>query len=479
MPTTIGGLLPAIGVAGITRLGRDNIVAKSGKGIEAAGDCDVLILDKTGTITEGSRSAVAFIPMNQYTEKDVGQAAFAASIHDNTHEGKSIIDLAEEKKFIPPLLEKIIPARSIEFTAETRCSGIEFIASKEALLNKEQEEELKSVARTIVDTGKTLTINPTIEDLERDIERASKSRVHDMLLKLDQTKSEVKILKGAVDMMVDLAGPSVNQAEINWKAQEISKDGGTPLAVSINNEIIGLVVLKDNLKENIREKLNEVRATGITTVMITGDNKLTAQVIAKEANVDEVLAEAKPTDKLRRVEEEQLKGHVIGMVGDGTNDAPALAKADIGLAMNSGTAAAKEAANMVDLDSDPSNIMKVVKLGKQLLMTRGAITTFSIANDAAKYFAILPAMFMESNPKLQMLNIMQLHNPETAILSTLIFNAIIIPALIPLSLRGVRFKPEPPQKTFLRNMVIYGMGGAALPFIAIKAIDMLLTNYVH
>jgi K+-transporting ATPase ATPase B chain len=479
MPTTIGGLLPAIGVAGITRLGRDNIVAKSGKGIEAAGDCDVLILDKTGTITEGSRSAVAFIPMNQYTEKDVGQAAFAASIHDNTHEGKSIIDLAEEKKFIPPLLEKIIPARSIEFTAETRCSGIEFIASKEALLNKEQEEELKSVARTIVDTGKTLTINPTIEDLERDIERASKSRVHDMLLKLDQTKSEVKILKGAVDMMVDLAGPSVNQAEINWKAQEISKDGGTPLAVSINNEIIGLVVLKDNLKENIREKLNEVRATGITTVMITGDNKLTAQVIAKEANVDEVLAEAKPTDKLRRVEEEQLKGHVIGMVGDGTNDAPALAKADIGLAMNSGTAAAKEAANMVDLDSDPSNIMKVVKLGKQLLMTRGAITTFSIANDAAKYFAILPAMFMESNPKLQMLNIMQLHNHGTAILSTLIFNAIIIPALIPLSLRGVRFKPEPRQKTFLRNMVIYGMGGAALPFIAIKAIDMLLTNYVH
>ncbi|MFL6462236.1 MAG: HAD-IC family P-type ATPase [Nitrososphaeraceae archaeon] len=479
MPTTIGGLLPAIGVAGITRLGRDNIVAKSGKGIEAAGDCDVLILDKTGTITEGSRSAVAFIPMNQYTEKDVGQAAFAASIHDNTHEGKSIIDLAEEKKFIPPLLEKIIPARSIEFTAETRCSGIEFIASKEALLNKEQEEELKSVARTIVDTGKTLTINPMIEDLERDIECASKSRVHDMLLKLDQTKSEVKILKGAVDMMVDLAGPSVNQAEINWKAQEISKDGGTPLAVSINNEIIGLVVLKDNLKENIREKLNEVRATGITTVMITGDNKLTAQVIAKEANVDEVLAEAKPTDKLRRVEEEQLKGHVIGMVGDGTNDAPALAKADIGLAMNSGTAAAKEAANMVDLDSDPSNIMKVVKLGKQLLMTRGAITTFSIANDAAKYFAILPAMFMESNPKLQMLNIMQLHNPETAILSTLIFNAIIIPALIPLSLRGVKFKPEPPQKTFLRNMVIYGMGGAVLPFIAIKAIDMLLTMFIR
>jgi K+-transporting ATPase ATPase B chain len=479
MPTTIGGLLPAIGVAGITRLGRDSIVAKSGKGIEAAGDCDVLILDKTGTITEGSRSAVAFMPMNKFTEKDVGQAAFAASIHDTTHEGKSIVDLAEEKKFIPPLLEKIIPARSIDFTAESRCGGIEFISNKEAILNKDQEEEFKSVARTIIDKSRNLTINPTIEDIEKDIEVASKSRVHDMLLKLEQTKNEVKILKGAVDVILDLAGPNVNQAELKWKAQEISKDGGTPLAVSINNEIIGLVALKDNLKENIREKLNEVRTTGIKTVMLTGDNQLTAQVIAKEADVDEVMAEAKPTDKLRRVEEEQLKGHVIGMVGDGTNDAPALAKADIALAMNSGTAAAKEAANMVDLDSDPSNIMKVVKLGKQLLMTRGAITTFSIANDAAKYFAILPAMFVGGNPKLQMLNIMQLHSPETAILSTLIFNAIIIPALIPLSLRGVKFKPEPPQKTFLRNIVIYGIGGAVLPFIAIKAIDMLLTVFIR
>jgi potassium-transporting ATPase ATP-binding subunit len=479
MPTTIGGLLPAIGVAGITRLGRDSIVAKSGKGIEAAGDCDVLILDKTGTITEGSRSAVAFMPMNKFTEKDVGQAAFAASIHDTTHEGKSIVDLAEEKKFIPPLLEKIIPARSIDFTAESRCGGIEFISNKEAILNKDQEEEFKSVARTIIDKSRNQTINPTIDDIEKDIEVASKSRVHDMLLKLEQTKNEVKILKGAVDVILDLAGPNVNQAELKWKAQEISKDGGTPLAVSINNEIIGLVALKDNLKENIREKLNEVRTTGIKTVMLTGDNQLTAQVIAKEADVDEVMAEAKPTDKLRRVEEEQLKGRVIGMVGDGTNDAPALAKADIALAMNSGTAAAKEAANMVDLDSDPSNIMKVVKLGKQLLMTRGAITTFSIANDAAKYFAILPAMFVGGNPKLQMLNIMQLHSPETAILSTLIFNAIIIPALIPLSLRGVKFKPEPPQKTFLRNIVIYGIGGAVLPFIAIKAIDMLLTVFIR
>ena len=471
MPTTIGALLPAIGVAGITRLGRDNIVAKSGKGIEAAGDCDVLILDKTGTITEGSRSAVEFIPMNEYTEKDIGQGAFGASIHDTTHEGKSIVDLAEEKKFVPPLLEKIIPARFIQFTAETRCSGIEFIASKEAILNKEQEDEFRSLARDIIGSYKTTrssdkaetAVNPTIEDIERDVAHASKSRVHDLLIKLEQTKSEVRILKGAVDMIIDFAGPNVNQAEIKWKAQEISKDGATPLAVSINNEVIGLVVLKDNLKENIKEKLNEVRSTGITTVMITGDNQLTAQVIAKEADVDEVIAEAKPTDKLTRVEQEQLKGHVIGMVGDGTNDAPALAKADVGLAMNSGTGGAKEAANMVDSDSDPSNIMKVVKLGKQLLMTRGAITTFSIANDAAKYFAILPAMFAGSNnPKLQILNIMHLQSPETAILSTLIFNAIIIPALIPISLRGVKFKPEPPQKTFIRNMLIYGLGGGCV-----------------
>jgi K+-transporting ATPase ATPase B chain len=270
----------------------------------------------------------------------------------------------------------------------------------------------------------------------------------------------------------------VNEAELKWKAQEISKVGETPLLIAINSEGIGLVALKDNLKENIRQKLDEVHATGITTVMLTGDNQLTAQVIAKEANVDQVMAEAKPTDKLVRVEEEQSKGHVIGMVGDGTNDAPALAKANVGLAMNSGTAAAKEAANMVDLDSDPSKILKVVKLGKQLLMTRGAITTFSIANDVAKYFAILPAMFV-SNPKLAVLNVMQLHSPATAILATLIFNAIMIPALIPLSLRGVRFRPEPPEKTFIRNMLIYGLGGLALPFVGIKAIDLLLTLFMR
>ena len=469
MPTTIGALLPAIGVAGITRLGRDNIVAKSGKGIEAAGDCDVLILDKTGTITEGSRSAIRFIPLEKYTEIDVGQGAFAASIHDTSHEGKSIVDLAEEKKFIPPVIERILTAKSIEFSAETKVSGIEFVPLKETRLTKEQLEEFESLTKFLTEEEKAGHV----------VHGSDKGKFHNMLMKLAQTGEHVKILKGSVDAMLTLSEGHVNEAEVKWKSQQISKDGETPLLVSINQEVIGLIALKDNLKENIRENIGEIRATGIHTIMITGDTQLTAQVIAREANVDEVMAEAKPTDKLRRVQEEQLKGHIIGMVGDGTNDAPGLAKADVGLAMNSGTAAAKEAANMVDLDSDPSNILKVVKLGKQLLMTRGAITTFSIANDAAKYFAILPALFMSENPKLQAFNIMQLHSPETVVLSTLIFNAIIIPALIPLALRGVKFKPEPPQKTFLRNMLIYGIGGGALPFVGIKAIDMLLSVFIR
>ena len=479
MPTTIGGLLPAIGVAGITRIGKDNIIAKSGKGIEAAGDCDVLILDKTGTITEGSRSAVSFIPVKGYTEEDVGEIAFAASVHDTTHEGKSIVDLAEEKKYLPPILEQIITAKSIDFSAETRVSGIEFISNKKRCnLNKEQEEEFRDIAKTIQEKIR-IDESVSVDSIEKAIDDWSKSKIHNMLLQLAYSDKPVKILKGAVDVILEASNPqTTNKAEIKWKAQEISQQGATPIAVSINNIIIGLVVLKDNLKENIRRKLEEVHATGITTIMITGDNKLTAEVIAKEANVNEVMAEAKPTDKLTRVIQEQQKGHVIGMVGDGTNDAPALAKADIGLAMNSGTAAAKEAANMVDLDSDPSKILKVVKLGKQLLMTRGAITTFSIANDAAKYFAILPAMFMENNPTIATLNIMQLHSPQTAILSTLIFNAIIIPALIPISLKGIRFKAESLQKIFVKNLVIYGIGGAVLPFVGIKLIDILLSLFM-
>ena len=478
MPTTIGGLLPAIGVAGITRIGRDNIIAKSGKGIEAAGDCDVLILDKTGTITEGSRSAISFIPTHGYTEEDVGQMAFAASIHDTTHEGKSIVDLAEEKKYLPPLLEQVITAKPIDFSAETRVSGIEFISHKKRInLNKEQEEEFRDIAKKIQDETR-INDSLSIDTIEKAIDESSKSKVHNMLLQVEHSDKPIKILKGAVDVILEAANPQTNKAEINWKAQEIAKQGATPIGLSINNEVIGLIVLKDNLKENIREKLSEVHATGITTIMITGDNKLTAEVIAKEANVNEVMAEAKPTDKLTRVIQEQQKGHIIGMVGDGTNDAPALAKADIGLAMNSGTAAAKEAANMVDLDSDPSKILKVVKLGKQLLMTRGAITTFSIANDAAKYFAILPAMFMENNPTIAALNIMQLHSPQTAILSTLIFNAIIIPALIPISLKGIKFKSESLEKIFVKNIVVYGIGGAVLPFVGIKMIDVLLSLFM-
>jgi K+-transporting ATPase ATPase B chain len=445
MPTTIGGLLPAIGIAGINRIARDNIVVKSGKGIEAAGDCDVLILDKTGTITEGARRAVAFIPLEKYTENDVIQTAFAASYNDSTFEAKSIVELAEERNIEPPLLDQIITAKSIPFSSETKFGGIEFIRGKKF-------------------------VRPQSDSKTR-------TKVSEKLCSLAESDSEVKILKGSVDAILKIAS-SVNEAELRWKAQEISKNGGTPLAVSINDDVIGLVSLKDNLKENIKEKLNEVRSTGITTIMITGDSQVTAQVIAKEAGIDQVVAEAKPTDKLNYVVLEQGKGHIVGMVGDGTNDAPALAKADVGLAMNRGTAAAREAANMIDLDSDPSNILKVVKLGKQLLMTRGAITTFSIANDVAKYFAILPALF-HGDPKLDTLNVMQLHSPETAVLSTLIFNAIIIPALIPLSLKGVKFKAEIPQMTFIKNMLIYGIGGTIVPFAAIKAIDLVLSLFMR
>lgn len=449
MPTTIGALLPAIGVAGINRLARDNIVVKSGKGIEAAGDCDVLILDKTGTITEGARRAIAFAPMEKFTEQDIVEAAYAASFSDHTHEGTSIIELANEKKIEPSFMMEIMTAKPVEFSSETQFSGMEFSPKKKL---STQDQTLKS--------------------------SLPRTRVSAKVEELEESSIPVKILKGSVEAILKIA-TNVNEPELRWKAQEISKNGGTPLAVAINDEIIGLISLKDTLKKDIRTKLDEVRISGITTVMITGDNQLTAQVIAKEANIDQIIAEAKPTDKLNRVVEEQLKGHVVGMIGDGTNDAPALAKADVGLAMNRGTAAAREAANMVDLDSDPSKILGVVKLGKQLLMTRGAITTFSIANDVAKYFAILPAMFMKANPRMEVLNVMQLHSPESAVLSTLIFNAIVIPMLIPLSLKGVKYKPELPERTFIKNMMIYGLGGVVFPFAGIKAIDILLSVFMR
>jgi len=450
MPTTIGALLPAIGVAGINRLARDNIVVKSGKGVEAAGDCDILILDKTGTITEGARRAIAFVPMEKFTDEDIAQAAYAASFSDHTHEGTSIIELANEKKIEPPFMMEIMTGKPVEFSSETRFSGIEFSPKKK--LSTTQDQTLKS--------------------------SLPRTRVSAKIDELEESNVPVKIIKGAVEAILKIV-TNVNEPELRWKAQEMSKNGGTPLAVAVNDEIIGLISLKDTLKKDIRTKLDEVRVSGITTVMITGDNQLTAQVIAREANIDQIIAEAKPTDKLNRVVEEQLKGHVVGMIGDGTNDAPALAKADVGLAMNRGTAAAREAANMVDLDSDPSKILKVVKLGKQLLMTRGAITTFSIANDVAKYFAILPAMFMKDNPKMEVLNVMQLHSPESAVLSTLIFNAIVIPMLIPLSLKGVKYKAELPERTFIKNMMIYGLGGVVFPFAGIKAIDLLLSVFMR
>ena len=316
MPTTIGALLPAIGVAGITRLGRDNIVAKSGKGIESAGDCDVLILDKTGTITEGSRSAVGFIPLQKYTEEDVGQAGFAASIHDNSHEGKSIVDLAEEKKFIPPLVERILTAKQMEFSAETKYSGIQFVPLKEIQLSKEQQDELEEIE----------SFDKHPDQPDSPVSDNSSGKFEKMLVNLAKQGREVTILKGAVDTMLKRAHGLVNEDEIKWKSQEISKRGETPLVISINEEVIGLVALKDNMKENIRENVTEIRSTGIHTIMITGDTQVTAQVMTKEADVDEVIAEAKPTDKLVRVEQEQQKGHIIGMVGDGANDAPGLPK---------------------------------------------------------------------------------------------------------------------------------------------------------
>jgi K+-transporting ATPase ATPase B chain len=449
MPTTIGALMPAIGIAGINRLARDNIVVKSGKGVEAAGDCDVLILDKTGTITEGARRAIAFVPMEKFTERDIVEAAYAASFNDATPEGRTIIELANEKKIEPSFMMEVLASKPIDFSSETRFSGIELSPKKRISATQD------SISKT---SGET------------------KTRVSARVEELEESNTQIRILKGSVEAILKIA-PNVNEPELRWKAQEVSKTGGTPLAVAINDEIIGLVSLKDNLKKDIREKLEEVHVAGISTVMITGDNLLTAQMIAKEANIDQVIAEARPTDKLNRVVEEQVKGHVVGMIGDGTNDAPALAKADIGLAMHRGTAAAREAANMVDLDSDPSKILNVVKLGKQLLMTRGAITTFSIANDVAKYFAILPAIFSKANPKMELLNLMQLHSPESAVLSTLIFNAIIIPILIPLSLRGVKYKPEAPQRTFIKNMLIYGVGGVLLPFAGIKAIDLVVSIF--
>jgi potassium-transporting ATPase ATP-binding subunit len=452
MPTTIGGLLPAIGVAGITRVAEANVVAKSGKAVEAAGDVDVLILDKTGTITEGQRSVKEFVPLEGYTVAEVAEAAYFASIYDHTPEGRSIVEVAKKNGWTLPITPRVLSGKSFEFSAETRVSGINLFVPR-------------------------LGIRLPLAEIPPAPPELASSKVWAELVRLEESPEEARIIKGAVDAILAL-GLEANEAELRWKSQEISRTGGTPLAVAVNRRVIGLINLRDNLKPDIRRKLDAVRATGIKTVMVTGDNAVAARVIAQEAGIDEVMAEAKPADKLVRVEAEQKLGHIVGVEGDGTNDAPALAKADVGIAMNSGTAAAREAANLVDLDSDPSKIIKVVEVGKQLLMTRGAITTFSVTNDIAKYFTLLPAL-VPGNWAASVLNIMQLHSPATAILATMIFNAIIIPALIPISLRGVSFRAEPTEKTFVRNMTIYGLGGAALPFAAIKAIDLVLALFIR
>jgi len=452
MPTTVGGLLPAIGIAGITRVGRANVIAKSGKAVEAAGDVDTLILDKTGTITQGQRSVRTFIPLAGFTEADVAQAAFLASALDRTPEGRSVVEVATAQGQTLPLTPRVLGGKAIDFSAETRLSGVELLANFGS--NPARRPELPAVSEAV-----------------------AQGPVWKKVLELEASEAPGRIVKGSVDAVLAIA-PGVNQAELLWKAQEVSKQGGTPLAVAVGSTIVGLIDLRDQLKPGIRERLAAVEATGIRTVMVTGDAEITARVIAEEAGISEVIAQAKPADKLTRVRHEQALAHIVGVEGDGTNDAPALAIADVGIAMNSGTAAAREAANMIDLDSDPSKVTKVVQTGKELLMTRGAITTFSVTNDVSKYFALFPAM-LPASAAAQQLNIPQLHSPVTAILATMIFNAAVIPALVPLAFRGVKFRPEVPERTFLRNMAIYGVGGAILPFVAIKALDILLTWVIH
>ncbi|MDR9776727.1 potassium-transporting ATPase subunit KdpB [Rhizobium hidalgonense] len=417
IPTTIGALLSAIGIAGMDRLVRFNVLAMSGRAVEAAGDVDTLLLDKTGTITLGNRQATSFRPVRGISEQDLADAAQLASLADETPEGRSIVVLAKEKYAIRGRDMASLKATFVPFAAQTRMSGV-------------------------------------------DLEGAS-------------------IRKGAVDAVlayVNGDASSKNGSEVVRELQsisdEVAKSGGTPLAVARDGRLLGVIQLKDIVKGGIRERFTELRRMGIRTVMITGDNPLTAAAIAAEAGVDDFLAQATPEMKLALMREEQSKGKLVAMCGDGTNDAPALAQADVGVAMNTGTVAAREAGNMVDLDSDPTKLIEIVEIGKQLLMTRGALTTFSIANDIAKYFAIIPAMFLTFYPQLGVLNVMGLSTPQSAILSAIIFNALIIIALIPLSLKGVRYRPIGAGALLSRNLLIYGLGGIIVPFIGIKAIDM-------
>lgn len=412
IPTTIGALVSAIGIAGMDRLVRHNVLAMSGRAVEAAGDVDMLLLDKTGTITYGNRMASEFLPVGGHAVDELAQAALESSLADETPEGRSIVALAEQLGYTADrtILDR---AELVPFRAETRVSGI---------------------------------------------------RVHGHTM-----------LKGAADAVLRRIGGSP-RADIEEIVDRVAGQGGTPLVVAIDDDIVGVVYLKDTVKPGMRERFDQMRQMGIRTVMITGDNPLTAQTIAREAGVDDFVAEARPEDKMQLILEAQTSGRLVAMTGDGTNDAPALAQSDVGVAMNSGTAAAKEAANMVDLDSDPTKLIDIVAIGKQLLITRGALTTFSVANDVAKYFAIIPALFVVAYPDLERLNIMALSTPDSAILSAVIFNALIIIALIPLALHGVAFRPVSAAALLRRNLLIYGLGGLLVPFAGIKAIDIIITS---
>ena len=432
IPTTIGALLSAIGIAGMDRLVRFNVLAMSGRAVEAAGDVDTLLLDKTGTITLGNRQATEFKPLRGVTEQELADAAQLASLADETPEGRSIVVLAKEKYGIRGRELAELQANFIPFTAQTRMSGVEVGSSW--------------VRKGAVDAILTYLSTPPTSP---------------------GPGSTVQVLRASV------SGETIR--EVTAIADAIGKSGGTPLAVAKDGRLLGIIHLKDIVKGGIRERFAELRRMGIRTIMITGDNPMTAAAIAAEAGVDDFLAQATPEEKLRLIRDEQSKGKLVAMCGDGTNDAPALAQADVGVAMNTGTQAAREAGNMVDLDSNPTKLIEIVEIGKQLLMTRGALTTFSIANDVAKYFAIIPAMFVAFYPQLQTLNIMNLTTPQSAILSAIIFNALIIIALIPLSLKGVRYRPIGAAPLLRRNLWIYGVGGVIIPFIGIKAIDLAVT----
>ncbi len=440
LPTTIGALLPAIGISGIRRMSADKIIAKSGKAIETAGDTDVVLLDKTGTITFGSRIATNFIPLGKHTQKELGEASFLSSWYDDTPEGRSIIDLAYRDGYIPSVFCSIDRASAVEFSAVTRVSSV----------------KLENPALFLLPKGGG-----------RKSQRMTRMRKK---VQQDIPIQDMNITKGAPDAIAQSAREV--PAGFDEKVSMISSMGETAMAVAAGGEIIGLIRLKDQLKPGIKEKIDSVKAMGITPIMITGDQPLTAKSIASEVDIDEFVSKAKPETKIEVVKREQSNGRIVAMVGDGTNDAPALAAADAGLAMGSGTIAAKEAANMVDLESDPSKIIRVIILGKQLLMTRGAVTTFSISNDIAKYFAIVPVMFA-ALPVLGRINVLGLP-PETTVLAALVFNAIIIPALIPLATRGVKLKPQNAMAIFMRNMLTYGVGGIILPFIGIELIGRII-----